>query len=137
MRTIARLYDNYSDASKVVSDLETSGISHSDISLVANQDAHGRYATATTAESPVGGGTSSVDPARTDDTDAGAGAKRGALAGGLVGGGAGLLAGIGALAIPGVGPVVAAQLLISWSHHGRVRNEAAFASLAGVAPLDY
>ena len=36
----------------------------------------------------------------------------------------------------GVGPVVAAQLLISWSHHGRVRNEAAFASLAGVAPLE-
>ena len=37
---------------------------------------------------------------------------------------------------PGVGPVVAAQLLISWSHRGRVRNEAAFASLAGVAALE-
>jgi len=37
---------------------------------------------------------------------------------------------------PGVGPVVAAQLLISWSHHGRVRSEAAFASLAGVAPIE-
>lgn len=40
------------------------------------------------------------------------------------------------LAEPGVGPVVAAQLLISWSHHGRVRSEAAFASLAGVAPIE-
>ena len=40
------------------------------------------------------------------------------------------------LAEAGVGPVVAAQLLISWSHRGRVRNEAAFASLAGVAPLE-
>ena len=40
------------------------------------------------------------------------------------------------LAQPGVGPVVAAQLLISWSHPGRVRSEAAFASLAGVAPLE-
>lgn len=40
------------------------------------------------------------------------------------------------LAEAGVGPVVAAQLLISWSHPGRVRNEAAFASLAGVAPLE-
>ena len=40
------------------------------------------------------------------------------------------------LAEPGVGPVVAAQLLVSWSHRGRVRNEAAFASLAGVAPLE-
>ncbi|MEJ7741350.1 MAG: IS110 family transposase [Nocardioidaceae bacterium] len=45
-------------------------------------------------------------------------------------------AGLALLAEPGVGPVVAAQLLISWSHHGRVRNEAAFASLAGVAPLE-
>ncbi len=45
-------------------------------------------------------------------------------------------AGSALLAEAGVGPVVAAQLLISWSHHGRVRNEAAFASLAGVAPLE-
>jgi transposase len=45
-------------------------------------------------------------------------------------------AGPALLAEPGVGPVVAAQLLISWSHHGRVRNEAAFASLAGAAPLE-
>jgi transposase len=35
----------------------------------------------------------------------------------------------------GVGPVVAGQLLASWSHRGRVRSEAAFAKLAGVAPL--
>ena len=45
-------------------------------------------------------------------------------------------AGRALLAEPGVGPVVAAQLLISWSHPGRVRSEAAFASLAGVAPLE-
>jgi transposase len=44
-------------------------------------------------------------------------------------------AGPALLAEPGVGPVVAAQLLVSWSR-GRVRNEAAFASLAGVAPLN-
>ncbi len=36
---------------------------------------------------------------------------------------------------PGVGPIVAAQLIIAWSHRGRVRNEAAFARLAGVAPV--
>jgi transposase len=36
---------------------------------------------------------------------------------------------------PGVGPIVAAQLIVSWSHHDRVRSEAAFARLAGVAPL--
>ncbi len=36
---------------------------------------------------------------------------------------------------PGVGPIVAAQVLVAWSHPGRVRSEAAFARLAGVAPL--
>ena len=36
---------------------------------------------------------------------------------------------------PGVGPIVAAQLIVSWSHRDRVRSEAAFARLAGVAPL--
>jgi len=36
---------------------------------------------------------------------------------------------------PGVGPIVAAQILVAWSHHGRVRSESAFARLAGVAPI--
>jgi transposase len=36
---------------------------------------------------------------------------------------------------PGVGPIVAAQVIIAWSHHGRVRSEAAFARLAGAAPI--
>src|SRR5665213_2986281 len=35
----------------------------------------------------------------------------------------------------GVGPIVAATVLCSWSHPGRFRSEAAFASLAGVAPV--
>ena len=36
----------------------------------------------------------------------------------------------------GVGHVTAAQAYMSWSHPGRCRNEAAFASLAGTAPID-
>ena len=36
---------------------------------------------------------------------------------------------------PGVGPIVAAQVLTAWSHPGRVRSEAAFAMLAGTAPI--
>jgi transposase len=36
---------------------------------------------------------------------------------------------------PGVGPHAAAQLVLSWSHHGRIRSEAAFARLAGAAPI--
>ncbi len=39
------------------------------------------------------------------------------------------------LEVRGVGPVVAATVLQAWSHPGRVRSEAAFAALAGVAPL--
>jgi transposase len=35
----------------------------------------------------------------------------------------------------GVGPIVASQILISFSHPGRLRSEAAFARLAGVAPI--
>lgn len=35
----------------------------------------------------------------------------------------------------GVGPISAAQLAISWSHPGRLRSEAAFARLGGVAPI--
>ena len=36
---------------------------------------------------------------------------------------------------PGVGPLAAAQVFISWSHHGRMASEAAFARLAGAAPI--
>jgi transposase len=39
------------------------------------------------------------------------------------------------LAQPGVGPIVAATVLCAWSHPGRVRSEAAFAMLAGAAPI--
>jgi transposase len=41
----------------------------------------------------------------------------------------------GLLDHPGVGPIVGAQLIVAWSHPGRVRSEAAFARLAGVAPV--
>ena len=35
----------------------------------------------------------------------------------------------------GVGPAIAATVLIAWSHPGRVRSEAAFAALAGTNPI--
>jgi len=38
------------------------------------------------------------------------------------------------LAEPGVGPITAAQLLISWSHAGRIRNEGAFAAMTPEVP---
>ena len=36
---------------------------------------------------------------------------------------------------PGIGPISAAQVLIAWSHPGRIRSEAAFARIAGAAPI--
>jgi transposase len=35
----------------------------------------------------------------------------------------------------GVGPIVAATVLCAWSHPGRIHSEAAFAMLAGTAPI--
>jgi transposase len=37
---------------------------------------------------------------------------------------------------PGIGPVSAAQAIVSFSHAGRCRNEAAFARLAGTSPIE-
>jgi transposase len=39
------------------------------------------------------------------------------------------------LEVPGVGPLSAAQVLVSWSHVGRFRSEAAVAALAGTNPI--
>jgi len=36
---------------------------------------------------------------------------------------------------PGAGPLSAAQILLSWSHRGRIHSEPAFAMLSGTAPL--
>jgi transposase len=36
---------------------------------------------------------------------------------------------------PGVGPISAARIIIAWSHRGRFRSEAAFATLAGTSPI--
>lgn len=36
---------------------------------------------------------------------------------------------------PGIGAISAGYLLLGWSHHGRLRSEAAFARLAGSAPI--
>lgn len=39
------------------------------------------------------------------------------------------------LTLPGIGPIVAATILAAWSHPGRCRDDAAFAMLAGTAPI--
>jgi len=99
--TISRLYDNYSDAQAAVSRLEAAGVPHSDISIVAN-NSEGWF---------NGGGKGKVDRDRDGTDDRAEGAGTGAGIGAGLGGAAGLLAGLGILAIPGLGPVVAAGWL--------------------------
>lgn len=41
----------------------------------------------------------------------------------------------GLLDTPGIGPITATVFVTTYSHPGRVRNEAAFAALAGAAPI--
>lgn len=102
MRTIAHSYSSYSEATSVVNALEGAGIPHSDISIISgDKSANTAGGTAT--------GMTSGDPAQGASTGAGTGATLGTV----LGGGAGLLAGLGSLAIPGVGPIVAAGWLVA------------------------
>lgn len=89
MKTVTGLFDTYSDATAAVSNLRSAGIPDSDISLVSN-NGDGHY---------------------TEESNAAEGAGAGAGVGAVVGGAGGLLAGLGMIAIPGVGPVVAAGWL--------------------------
>jgi uncharacterized membrane protein len=84
MITISRMYDTYDDSSRAVAELERAGIPRDDISIVAS-NAEGWY-----------------------KTDQPSNTRTGADVGAAIGGALGLLAGVGLLAIPGLGPVVAA-----------------------------
>jgi hypothetical protein len=101
--TITRLYDNYSDAGNAVRELQRAGVPHSDISIVAS-NAENRYSQQ---------GERIVDRDMDGRDDRTEGAATGAGVGAAIGGVAGALAGLGLLAIPGVGPVVAAGWLVS------------------------
>jgi hypothetical protein len=102
-RTITRLFDNYSEAERAVAELERIGVPHHDISLVGNNSdkAHDHRGT-----HKLGDGHTAGDHAADD-------AGKGATTGTVIGGAGGLLAGLGLLAIPGLGPVVAAGWLAS------------------------
>jgi hypothetical protein len=87
---VAAVFDDRDDAEDAVNALKDAGFRPEDISIVARD----RSEAATMA--------------RDTGTEAGEGAATGAVAGGILGGLTGWLVGIGALAIPGVGPIVAA-----------------------------
>jgi uncharacterized protein (TIGR02271 family) len=86
MKVLAALYDTYSEAQMVVSELVDAGFNRERISLVAN-NASGNIAGGSTAEGE-------------DAVKSGEGAGFGAVVGTLVA--------LGALLIPGVGPIIAA-----------------------------
>lgn len=105
--TISRLYDDYSAASQAVRDLEAAGLSSNDISIVAsNAD---NWYSGKRSDSRM----DRVDTDRDGTDDRVEGAEAGAGIGAVLGGAAGLLAGLGLLAIPGIGPVVAAGWLVA------------------------
>ena len=110
MTVVSRLYDNYSDAARAVYELERAGIPHSDISIVAN-NAEGWYSE--DGRPAVRDRDGRIDRDRDGVDDRAEGAAAGAGIGAALGGTAGLLAGLGLLAIPGLGPVVAAGWLAS------------------------
>ncbi len=98
MKTIVGLYDDIATARRVVEELAAAGFQRGDISLVANNQTTG-----TTTTGMTGGNGEAVAE----------GAAGGALVGGALGGLGGLLLGLGALAIPGIGPVVAAGPIVA------------------------
>jgi hypothetical protein len=105
--TVSRLYDNYQAAERAVRDLEAAGLNYKDISVVAS-NADNWYSSNTN-----GSATKRVDRDGDGVDDRAEGAGKGAGIGAALGGTAGLLAGLGLLAIPGVGPVVAAGWLVA------------------------
>ena len=116
MATVSGLFDNYDDALTAVNKLQALGIDRASISIVANNsgDWYGQRA--------VG---------HDNDSNSGEGAASGAGIGAVLGGAGGLLAGLGVMAIPGVGPVVAAGWLAA-TGLGAVAGAAAGGAVGGL-----
>ena len=101
--TISRLYNDYGAARAAVRRLEAAGVSHNDISIIASN-----------ADNWYNDGKDTYPDRDLDGKDDRAeGARTGAGVGAAAGGAVGLLAGLGLMAIPGIGPVVAAGWLVS------------------------
>jgi hypothetical protein len=111
-RTITRLFDDYEDAEAAVNELERMGIPHRDLSLIANNTDNRRGLGGTDHHHHDHHHDHDHDHDHHHDHDHGA-IGGGASTGAVVGGVGGLLAGLGLLAIPGLGPIVAAGWLAS------------------------
>ncbi len=107
-KAVFGLADNSDHADRIVASLQQAGFGNSEISiLLADKNKgtngivgeHPDHTTSTLAHEK--------------NTKAPEGGVTGATAGGLIGGSLGLLAGIGALAIPGLGPFIAAGPILA------------------------
>lgn len=106
-RTIVGLFDHISQARATVQDLADAGFKRDEISLIANASAQ-EYAKYFDDD-----GKYRTDIDYDDDLTSGEGAAAGAGIGATIGGIGGLLMGLGLLAVPGVGPALAAGPIIS------------------------
>lgn len=109
-KAVVGLVSNVTQAESVLGDLERAGFSRDDISALFADKSGTR------------------DFAHEKNTKAPEGAVTGVSAGGALGGALGLLAGIGALAIPGLGPFIAAGPIMA-----TLSGAAAGAAVGGVA----
>ena len=107
MATVTRLFDSHTEALDAVAELEASGVSHDNISIVSNNADNWHAGSGDHKSGPLG------DRNGDGENDVADGAGKGATTGGLLGACAGILAGLGMLAIPGRGPVGAAGGLAS------------------------
>ena len=100
-KTIVGSFDSFEEAQEVLRELQQKGFSRDDISVIAN-NATGKYS------SQSAGAAQARSDKATTVSDTGANTATGAAAGGVLGGAAGLVVGLMGLAIPGIGPIVAA-----------------------------
>lgn len=112
-RTISRLFDDKADAEQAVRELEGFDIPHSDLSLTRTPTAADEDHFRSDDSLQRGRMRDTVDAVDAPNPNHDGDISRGASTGAVLGGVGGLLAGIGLLAIPGLGPVVAAGWLAS------------------------
>lgn len=110
---IIRLFDHPADALRAVGRLEAMGVKDQDISLIANNREEWYGDDGLRRDRLHTRKRGMKDDDLDGDDDRAEGAADGAVTGGVIGGGVGLLAGLGMLAVPGLGPVVAAGWLAS------------------------
>jgi len=108
-KTVIAIVESHTQAEKIVTALQGAGFANNDISVLLPDK------------------TGTRDFAHEHNTKAPEGAVAGVASGGVIGGTLGLLVGIGALAIPGLGPFIAAGPLMA-----ALSGAAAGAAVGGV-----